>query len=277
MSKNGRLIDAELTEVKFGRLSTAAARAWNAMVKSALRDGVSLVIAGGVGGRGSGAYRDFFTQGDMRTRPWLYGLSSYSTVNIASAGYSTHGFGNAVDIGSFPPARNLNAYGSTGAARRKWVLANAGRFGFTRTFGENDPNHFGHNGSTTAGYTTIPLENDMTDEQAHQLANIYNAIFSGGPSMSDQGKSIEQSLADINGTVSRNVQRAGADVTQIQDNADTNTMVRALLAQVAAQDAALKALASGSGADPTVIQAAAKAGASEALGSLNFAITATTK
>jgi hypothetical protein len=213
MSANGRLTDSELTAVYGGQLANATAAAWLAMVAAAAKAGVSLVIATGDGGRGSGAYRN-------------------------------------------------------------WVLANAAQFGFTRTFGEADPNHFGHDGTTVASFNLTPLENDMTDEQANQLANIYNAIFKGGPSMADQGKSVQQSLADINGTVSRNVQRAGADVTQIQDNADTNTMVRALLAQVAAQDAAIKAIVAGTGADPAAIQAAAKAGAADALASLNFTVTA---
>lgn len=37
----------------------------------------------------------------------------------------------------------------------------------------------------------------MTPEQANQLAQVYNAVFSGGTSMKDDGKSISQSLAEI--------------------------------------------------------------------------------
>lgn len=157
MSANGRLTDAELTAVQGGRLSNTAAAAWNAMVAAAAKDGVSLVIASAE--TGNGAYRDFFTQGDMKVRPWLYGLSVYSTVNVAAAGHSTHGMGNAVDIGSFPPASNTRLYGDAGATRRDWVLKNAHRFGFTRTFGEADPNHFGHDGSrtTVASFEATPI------------------------------------------------------------------------------------------------------------------------
>jgi hypothetical protein len=180
MSVNGRLTASELTAVYGGQLANATAAAWLAMVAAASRAGVSLVIAGGNSEGGSGAYRDYFVQGDMKVRPWLYGLSQYSTVSIAAAGYSTHGFGTAVDIGSFPPARNPRAYGDAGMSRRDWVLTHAAEFGFTRTFGEADPNHFGHNGTTrflnsssTAGtnQTSIPKEEDdmFSDEDRAML------------------------------------------------------------------------------------------------------------
>ncbi|MGY4859499.1 D-alanyl-D-alanine carboxypeptidase family protein [Cryobacterium sp. AP23] len=185
MSANGRLTDAELTAVRGGRLSNTAAAAWNAMVAAAAKDGVSLVIASA--GTGNGAYRDFFTQVDMKVRPWLYGLSVYSTVNVAAAGHSTHGMGNAVDIGSFPPASNTRLYGDAGATRRDWVLKNAHRFGFTRTFGEADPNHFGHDGSrtTVTSFEATPIQLTPTDwnedmqtvlrDQTKDLFNIWPA------------------------------------------------------------------------------------------------------
>lgn len=73
--------------------------------------------------------------------------------------------------------------------------------------------------------------------ETHQL---YNAIFNGGPDLPDGGASIGQSLAVIHAIVGRQVERQvpgpdGKPVTvhldQIQDAADTNTMVRALLAK----------------------------------------------
>jgi len=112
MNANGKLTNAELTTVIGGRLSNATAAAWNAMVAAAAHDGVALIIAGAAGNTGSGAYRDYWTQNDMRVHPALYGLSSYSTVTIARAGYSTHGLGTSLDIGSFPPASRLSAYGT---------------------------------------------------------------------------------------------------------------------------------------------------------------------
>lgn len=47
---------------------------------------------------------------------------------------------------------------------------------------------------TAAGGTE---ENEMDAVQANQLQQLYNAVFSGGPSMVDDGHSISQSLADI--------------------------------------------------------------------------------
>jgi hypothetical protein len=161
-SANGRLTDSELTAVYGGRLANTTAVAWLNMVAAASRDGVSLVIAGGNSEGGSGAYRDFFVQGDMKVHPGMYGLSQYSTVSIAAAGYSTHGFGTAVDVGSFPPARNPQAYGAEGQTRRDWVLANATQFGFTRTFGEADPNHFGHDGTTVGPATSTASSSTPT-------------------------------------------------------------------------------------------------------------------
>jgi len=158
MNANGKLTNAELTTVIGGRLSNATAAAWNAMVAAAAHDGVALIIAGAAGNTGSGAYRDYWTQNDMRVHPALYGLSSYSTVTIARAGYSTHGLGTSLDIGSFPPASRLSAYGTQGVVRRSWVLKNAESFGFTRTFGESDPNHFGHDGSISVASESVLLQ-----------------------------------------------------------------------------------------------------------------------
>jgi len=187
VSVNGRIADSELTPVYGGQLANATAAAWLAMVAAASRDGVSLVIAGGTSIGGSGAYRNLFVQGDMKKRPWLYGLSSYSTVRIASAGYSTHGFGTSLDIGSFPPARSLNAYGNAGRSRRAWVLANAAKFGFTRTFGEADPNHFGHNGtgqflSAAAAINLEPIpeiEPEPLKEEEETMSGAFYRVSEG--------------------------------------------------------------------------------------------------
>jgi len=205
---NGRLGSAMLTSVHGGRLANVTAEAWVAMVAAASKSGVSLVIAGATIAGGSGAYRDYFVQGDMKKRPWLYGLSTYSTVNIASAGYSTHGFGNALDIGSFPPERNLRAYGSDGEARREWVLAHAAEFGFTRTFGESDPNHFGHDGkarsSSSASSNTETLGGflmALSDaEQAELLTKtraVYDAVFTEEPTSRGSRAGLLRTVARI--------------------------------------------------------------------------------
>jgi hypothetical protein len=41
------------------------------------------------------------------------------------------------------------------------------------------------------------VEEDMTPDQAHELHNVYAAIFTGGNSMPDGGRSLAQSLADL--------------------------------------------------------------------------------
>ena len=99
MSANGRLTAAELTLVQRGPmniyLANTAAKAWTALKTEFARThpGQSLTIAEPVGG-----YRPYSVQADMHVNPGRYGLSAYSTVPIAPAGYSTHGDGMAVDV-----------------------------------------------------------------------------------------------------------------------------------------------------------------------------------
>lgn len=100
--------------------------------------------------------------------------------------------------------------------------------------------------------TDIPIDNeveDMTPEQDTMLRNIYTAIFLGGPSMSDGGRSIEDSLAGlvkaldtVRATVTQNVSRSvhsqatllpadgtPINISQYQDTADINSMLRQLM------------------------------------------------
>jgi hypothetical protein len=87
----------------------------------------------------AGAYRSYATQASMHhagSKDGTYadrvrwGLNPNSVVAIASAGYSTHGLGKSVDI--------------IGTPMDDKFLALAKKYGFTRTFGSRDPNHFGH-------------------------------------------------------------------------------------------------------------------------------------
>lgn len=72
-----------------------------------------------------------------------------------------------------------------------------------------------------------------TDDDRKLLANVYNAIFFGGPSMQDDKKSISRTLAELQ-------------------------------ANVGALQATVQALAAGVG-EPAAVQAAAQAGAEAAL------------
>ena len=149
MSANGKLTSAELTLVQRGSmniyLATTAARAWSALKSEYDRThpGEALTIAAPVGG-----YRSYSVQADMHVNPSRYGLSAYSTIPIAPAGYSTHGDGMAVDI----------AGASLAGPRKTWLLKNASRFGFTRQFGDRDPNHYRHDGTTAASITPTPIK-----------------------------------------------------------------------------------------------------------------------
>lgn len=143
MSANGRLSAAELVSVDGVQLSIPTANAYRRMQAAALVAGVKIWIALPIGG-----YRNWFVQGDMPVHPALYGLNPDSHARIAPQGDSSHGLGDAVDIGSFPPADNLLKWGVDGQRRREWLLAHAAEFGFWREFNEVDPNHFHHDGKT---------------------------------------------------------------------------------------------------------------------------------
>jgi len=54
-------------------------------------------------------------------------------VPIAAVGTSSHGEGNAVDVSN----------------NNSWVISHCGDYGFTREFGENDPNHYQYDGPVT--------------------------------------------------------------------------------------------------------------------------------
>lgn len=146
-SKNGRLASSELTYVQgVTRLANVAAKSWFNMKAAAAKDGVTLTIA--IGYNGSGGYRDYACQVDMPLHPVLYGLQD-NAVNMATAGYSTHGEGLAFDLGSMTDAKLA------------WMLKNGPKYGWTRTFGTADRNHFGHDGHTT-GPTLAPAGTGTT-------------------------------------------------------------------------------------------------------------------
>jgi len=115
-------------------------------------------------------------------------------------------------------------------------------------------------------------EDDMTPEQARQLNSIFNAIFDGGNSMKDGGKSISQSLRDIQDKLAP-VTRGGKPVSIRQEIADTKTTVLTLQAQNAGLLEAIKQIGAGK-VDLGAIQAAAEKGAQAALGSLRVTIEA---
>lgn len=107
----------------------------------------------------------------------------------------------------------------------------------------------------------------LSDQQQQA---IYDAIFgtNGGLASLPDGINLPTAINRIYGVVAQPVVRTDASRSQIQDNADTNTMVRSLTASVGALTESVKTIAGATGADPAVIEAAAKRGAAAALADL---------
>lgn len=132
--------------------------------------------------------------------------------------------------------------------------------------------------TSTASIGATPLQEDflsaLTDAEQREILNAvrndYAADFQGGPSMKDDGKSISQSLGEIHAILSREIDRAGVKNSQIQELADVKTLALNLQAQVGALTKVVSSVAVGQGVDPASIQAAAKAGAEEALANLTL-------
>lgn len=139
--QNGQLPPSALTRVQDNMsLANTTARAWFNMKEAAAKDGINLTIAAK-----AGAYRDLSTQRDMKANPDDWNLSTESAVALAGPGYSTHGFGQAVDIAAWSTPK-LN-----------WMESKGRKYGFTRTFGPRDPNHYGHDNMST-GPTLSPAD-----------------------------------------------------------------------------------------------------------------------
>lgn len=128
-AENGKLPEDVLVKVGTGHLHAAAAAAWNAMVKAAKKDGVTLKPTSKWD-----LYRPYDRQkalflaryqkennGAKVTRKWQ-GVTWYLRPGVAPAGVpgtSNHGWGLAIDV--------ANASGTT----LKWLLKNADDFGFS--------------------------------------------------------------------------------------------------------------------------------------------------
>ena len=93
---------------------------WFAMKAAAAADGITLTA--------TSAYRSY----DYQAQAYREHGAGYV---IARPGQSNHGFGTAVDISL--------AYGD---ATWKWLVSNAGRFGFRNTLGSKDPVHWSQTG-----------------------------------------------------------------------------------------------------------------------------------
>lgn len=119
--QNGYVPSSALVEVESGLfLETATAAAY----KRAKAENPSLNIA-----RPGGAYRSWQMQYDMKhgiPSVAYWNLNPNSLVGLANPGYSSHGLGICWDV----------------IGGNSWMIANGPRLGFSRPFGDRDPNHW---------------------------------------------------------------------------------------------------------------------------------------
>lgn len=205
--------------------------------------------------------------------PTQWGLyNEYKTTDPLRAAYpgtSPHGYARSADFAS-----GVDQYGSQQKEWMDANAPAFGWHPTGNTFPRKEAWHYDYiPGTATASLTATTLEDDMptTEEVVNGLLNhaaydggptvsvvlkgVFEAIFTGGTSMpggksiatllgeaasnggANVGADVKQILAAvaaINAVVQRPVKRDGKDIEQIQDNADTNTMVRELLARTGA-------------------------------------------
>jgi hypothetical protein len=138
MPTNGRLSAKQLTEIEKGQfVSNVTSRAYRRAKAYWFDQGVHMTLAGP-----GAAYRSYAVQSEFwhaahgnvaLARKW--GLNPNSHVAVASAGYSSHGTGDRVDL--------LFNGSSSPTTEQIRVMA---FFGWVREFGAADPNHFQHKG-----------------------------------------------------------------------------------------------------------------------------------
>ena len=151
---NGRLSDSMLESIGSGhKLRPEAAKAYQAMVDAARKDGISWSV--------TDSYRDYDTQVRLANEKGLYSQGGLA----ARPGTSNHGWGLAVDLGG--GANVLNS------KENQWLQQNAPRFGFSHLPGEGglhkEPWHWEFKGGgatpgaipegsqTPSGGTTTPI------------------------------------------------------------------------------------------------------------------------
>jgi hypothetical protein len=127
---NGNLDQAQLVSVGQGnhKLQPSAAAAYEAMVQAAKADGVSWSI--------TDSYRSYASQVKVAQEKGLYSQGGLA----ATPGKSNHGWGTALDLGG--------GANSKGTKQNDWLMANAGRFGFSTI--PREPWHWEYKGAGAA-------------------------------------------------------------------------------------------------------------------------------
>lgn len=255
--KDGCIPESLLTTVR-GELFEREAAGWLVQLEQAFQAhfGYQAVIIQG--------YRALGSPSDKPGTPTQWGLyNQYHSTDPTRAAYpgtSNHGFARAADFGS--------GVDQMGSQQKDWMNANAPLFGWHPT-GDDfpkygwraEPWHFDYiPGTANSAAAAALLEADMplTEADYKALTNyILNyPAYDNGPTVSEAIKQLVGRVSVIGDTVQRPVLRDGKQVAQIQDNADTGTLAREILAAVKTAQAALNATGAG-GADPTAIIEAA--------------------
>ena len=105
------------------KLQPSAAAAYEAMVQAAKADGITWSI--------TSSYRPYATQVKLAQEKGLYSQGGLA----AQPGKSNHGWGTALDLGGGANSR--------GTKQNDWLMANAGRFGFSTI--PREPWHWEYN------------------------------------------------------------------------------------------------------------------------------------
>lgn len=113
------------------QLERKTADAFTKMQQEAERQGVKLTILSG--------FRSVDDQAAIVRRKIGEGQTPEQIFRVSAVpGYSEHHSGRAVDVGGSEAATNMKeSFANT--KEGKWLRANAGRFGFTLSYGNTDP------------------------------------------------------------------------------------------------------------------------------------------
>jgi D-alanyl-D-alanine carboxypeptidase len=112
------------------RLTPEAADRWRRMGAAAVNDGIRLLIVSG--------FRSFEYQAQLIRKKLAAGQTIGEILQVnAAPGFSQHHTGMAVDVAS-PGSRPLTE-DFDGSDAFRWLVGNAGRFGFSMTYPRDNP------------------------------------------------------------------------------------------------------------------------------------------
>jgi len=195
------------------------------------------------------------------TRKWngqtWYLKPGKATVAVPSTSMHEYPPGRAADFGSGVATR--------GSREHNWMLANAGRFGWTWT-GEHfvtvEPWHWEHTSSGSAAGGSTGEEDDMSARAEQQIDAVYKALF--GPNNGETATTKPLGWQNVYG----DAQASAYGLLPIAIH--NQALIAAQSGRIAAIEEVVEQLAKGSGAilDMNAISAAAERGTKKALDGL---------